>query len=166
MTAKNRIWFDFEFVEFGGAVVPLSVGLVREDLTGELSYYYAEFAGLHEMLDRASPWVIQNVVPHLDWEPKPKWNIQREITAFCGESPEFWGYFADYDWFLMCSLFGGMLELPDDWPMLCLDVKQAHLAHPTKADSLLPEQTNRQHHALDDAVWTREAWLWLRGSAK
>lgn len=38
--------------------------------------------------------------------------------------PKFYGYFADYDWVLFCSLFGKMIDLPGGFPMYCRDVKQ------------------------------------------
>jgi hypothetical protein len=38
--------------------------------------------------------------------------------------PQFYGYFADYDWVLFCSLFGRMIDLPKGFPMYCKDLKQ------------------------------------------
>lgn len=37
---------------------------------------------------------------------------------------EFYGYYSDYDWVLFCSLFGRMIDLPKDFPMYCIDLKQ------------------------------------------
>lgn len=37
---------------------------------------------------------------------------------------EMYGYFADYDWVLFCSLFGKMIDLPNGFPMYCKDLKQ------------------------------------------
>jgi hypothetical protein len=39
-------------------------------------------------------------------------------------SPEFYAYYADYDWVLFCSLFGRMIDLPKGFPMYCRDLKQ------------------------------------------
>ena len=44
------------------------------------------------------------------------WNIKTPI--------EFYGYYADYDWVLFCSLFGRMIDLPKGFPMYCKDLKQ------------------------------------------
>lgn len=41
----------------------------------------------------------------------------------CGE-PEFYAYYADYDWVVFCSLFGRMIDLPKGFPMYCKDLKQ------------------------------------------
>jgi hypothetical protein len=37
---------------------------------------------------------------------------------------EFYGYFADYDWVVFCSLFGRMIDLPKGFPFYCRDLKQ------------------------------------------
>jgi hypothetical protein len=58
----------------------------------------------------------------------------------------------------LCQLYGTMMDLPKGWPMYCRDVKQwcDMLGNPK-----LPEQKSTEHHALLDAHWTREAWLFL-----
>lgn len=38
--------------------------------------------------------------------------------------PEFYAYYADYDWVVFCSLFGTMMDLPKGFPMYCKDLKQ------------------------------------------
>lgn len=40
------------------------------------------------------------------------------------DAPEFYAYYADYDWVLFCSLFGTMMDLPKGFPMYCKDLKQ------------------------------------------
>jgi hypothetical protein len=59
--------------------------------------------------------------------------ISFEVKEFCGSSPvkefaekdiQFYGYYADYDWVLLCSLFGRMINLPHGFPMYCKDLKQ------------------------------------------
>lgn len=39
------------------------------------------------------------------------------------EGIEVYGYYADYDWVLFCSLFGRMIDLPKGFPMYCKDLK-------------------------------------------
>ncbi len=46
------------------------------------------------------------------------------LLAFFGKEPEIYGYYADYDWVLLCSLFGRMIDLPKGFPMYCIDLKQ------------------------------------------
>jgi hypothetical protein len=38
--------------------------------------------------------------------------------------PQFYGYFADYDWVVFCWLFGRMIDLPKGFPMYCIDLEQ------------------------------------------
>ena len=149
-----KIWFDTEFIEDGKTIDLISIGMIREDG----ATYYAE----NDTCERhkASPWVQENVFPHLRYEERrPRWRIANEIYDFAGEKPEFWAYYADYDWVALCQLYGTMMDLPKGWPMFCLDVKQ--LAH-FKGNPNLPEQTSTEHHALADAEWTRQAWRFLQ----
>lgn len=149
-----KIWFDTEFIEDGKTIDLLSIGMVRED-GAEL---YLE--NLSADINKASSWVQENVICYLDYV---KHGVAREeigpkVRAFVGEKPEFWAYYADYDWVVLCQLFGTMMDLPKGWPMYCRDVKQF-------CDSVgnprLPDQTEAEHHALADAKWTKEAWEFL-----
>ena len=149
-----KIWFDTEFIEDGRTIDLISIGLVRDDGTT----YYAESDQWFPA--KASQWVKDNVIPHLTGRAaiKPLDVIGREIIEFAGDAPEFWAYYADYDWVALCQLFGCMIDLPEGWPMYCRDVKQL-------ADSLgdprLPKQTSTEHHALADAKWTKHVYKFL-----
>lgn len=169
-----RMWFDTEFIEDGKTIDLVSIGIVAEDGRE----FYAEVAGVD--YSRASEWVQENVIAHLwhrqDSKRAPNiWirdggrgglmsrqHIAREIVSFCDPDaygkPEFWAYYADYDWVALCQLFGTMMELPKGWPMYCRDIKQwaDMLGNPS-----LPEQDKGEHHALADARWNREAWEFL-----
>lgn len=149
-----RIWFDTEFIEDGRTIDLISIGMYRED--GRT--YYAENADCD--LSRASLWVSQNVIPHLCGITKPRHQIAREVVEFAGDKPEFWAYFADYDWVVLCQLFGRMVDLPQGWPMFCLDVQQLRYLSGDTRD--LPPLKGNAHNALDDAVWARDAWVFLR----
>lgn len=151
-----RFWFDTEFIEDGKTIDLISIGVVAED--GRM--YYAESSDCD--LGRASEWVKTNVIAHLDGPASAasRAKIAADIVAFVGdEKPEFWAYYADYDWVVLCQLFGTMMDLPKGWPMYCRDVKQLcdELGNPA-----LPKQTGQEHNALSDAVWTRQAWDFLQ----
>lgn len=150
--AGNRIWFDTEFIEDGRTIDLISIGMVRDDG----ATYYAECAEAD--LSRADDWVKANVIVHLRGGAKPRAVIAREIIEFAGAKPEFWAYYADYDWVALCQLFGRMIDLPKGWPMFCRDLKQwaMDLGNPG-----LPEQDSAEHHALADAQWNRQAWDFL-----
>lgn len=106
----------------------------------------------------------------------------------------FYGYYSDYDWVLFCSLFGTMMNLPNSFPMFCIDVNQFLYQYatkvvkgevdvivdgkPLKAESVkeavdkiknlpwYPQQVN-EHNALDDAKWTAALFRMLvLGEAK
>ena len=171
-----KYFFDTEFIEDGKTIDLLSIGIVAED-GREL---YAEVDQRDVDHERADPWVKKHVIAHLWHRQKDKtefngWTrdggiggllrrseIAREVRVFVGvsvTSPEFWAYYADYDWVVLCQLFGRMIDLPKGWPMYCRDVKQL-------CDSLgtpqLPEPTN-EHHALADARWVKQAHAFLEG---
>lgn len=108
------------------------------------------FTTCDNKLDTPCPWSTRN-------------EIRDRILEFCpvdkyGE-PEFWGYFADYDWVVFCQLFGTMAQLPKGFPMYCRDIKQW-------ADQLgnirIPKaQEVEIHQALVDAVWIKSAYEFL-----
>ena len=154
-TGRTRVWFDTEFVEDGRTIELISIGLVREDD----QYLYLESSECD--LSRASTWVQENVLPHLKGGAvqmsRPK--IAEAVRGFVGERPEFWAYYADYDWVALCQLFGTMMQLPKGWPMFCLDIKQEayRLGCPQ-----LPAVGKDEHDALADARWNRLAWEFLR----
>lgn len=147
-----RFWFDTEFIEDGKTIDLMSIGVVSED--GR--QFYAESAECD--LSRASDWVKENVFPHLSGIKINRSIIAAELTSFMGEKPEVWAYYADYDWVALCQLFGRMIDLPEGWPMYCRDLKQLADEH----DADFPNQTTAEHHALNDAIWTRDMWLSLQ----
>jgi len=103
---------------------------------------------------------------------KPNSKIAEEILAFTGcwrdqlfyrvgnDVPEFYGYYADYDWVLFCSLFGRMIDLPKGFPMYCRDLKQM------MDDSGLSKEWKQEHcpdpigehNALVDAKWNKSLY--------
>lgn len=156
-----RIWFDTEFIEDGRTIDLISIGMVRED-GAEL---YAEMTGVDFSL--ASDWVRANVLPHLDGRPigmggpmMSRYQAAERIRSFAGSDPEFWAYFADYDWVALCQLYGRMIDLPAGWPMYCRDLKQlADEMGVERGD--YPADPELEHHALADARWNREVYAWL-----
>lgn len=153
-----KIWFDTEFIEDGRTIDLISIGMVREDGFT----YYAESSDCD--LSRASGWVAKNVIPHLQhisnppYQRKPRWLIANEVREFVGAQPEFWAYFADYDWVVLCQLYGRMVDLPDGWPMYCNDIQQMRMRYPNHD---LPDIKGAAHNALHDALWCRDAWEFL-----
>jgi hypothetical protein len=125
-------------------IEPISVGIVAED--GR--QYYAIFNDFDIKAAWDNEWLRENVLVPISQEKmssriiwlelmkyaaiestfrvagKSREQIAQEIKEFVGEKPEFWGYYADYDWVVMCWLYGRMIQLPEGWPMFCRDLKQ------------------------------------------
>lgn len=146
-----KIYFDTEFIEDGKTIDLVSIGLVRDD-GAELYCVSSEFD-----YSAASQWVRDNVLERLHNEgyvkPMPRSRIAQAVHAFVGAEPEFWAYFADYDWVSLCQLYGTMMDLPSGWPMFCRDLKQSMEG---KVGFLpTPSNSAREHNALYDARWVR-----------
>ncbi len=75
---------------------------------------------------------------------------------------EFWGYYADYDWVVFCSIFGKMIDLPKGFSMYCNDLKQVMFDLNLDDDFILKEiLQNNQHNALEDAKWNKKLYDYL-----
>jgi hypothetical protein len=154
-----KFFVDTEFIEDGKTIDLLSIGIVAED--GRALYMESKEADF----DKANDWVKANVFPQLfpvgSGYKSTKAEIRNEVLKFVGaDRPEFWGYYADYDWVVFCWLFGSMIDLPKEWPMYCRDIKQLcdDLGNPR-----LPEQGKGEHNALADARWNKLAFEFLEG---
>jgi hypothetical protein len=156
---------DWEFLEDGETIAPISVALVREDGRE----YYAVFADMPLKRIMAHDWLRANVVPslpivrHDDIRPlrrpwldcahpdvKPGDIIRDEIRRFITDTPnvELWGWYSAYDHVALAQLFGPMVNLPTGIPMWTNDVRQEHVR---LGEPQLPEQGSGVHNALADA---------------
>jgi hypothetical protein len=86
-------------------------------------------------------------------------DLMDDILAFCDPArhgpPEFWGYYAAYDWVALCQLFGTMDDLPRGWPMYCHDYRAWLDEH---ALEHIKQPPDSPHHALSDARWVRDSF--------
>lgn len=126
----------------------ISIGIYRED--GKFLYLISNEYNFND----ADEWVKDNVIMpayksyvsgdarnRLDTTNFHKYlgysneEIKNKLLDFFGcwrdvlfyrapEDIEVYGYYADYDWVLFCSLFGTMMQLPKGFPMYCIDLKQ------------------------------------------
>ena len=97
-------------------------------------------------------------------------------SNFVWDKPEFYAYYADYDWVVFCWLFGKMMDLPTGYPKYCHDLKQIlyekekiqldnykHLGNNApnlKQHIDYPKQEN-EHNALADARWNKKLYEFL-----
>lgn len=157
-----RFFLDTEFAENGETIKLMSLALVRED--GQSCHYRLADGWTP---DDCNDWVRANVLPHLPSEfselCQPRAVVREAIREWllCDGPPEIWGYFSDYDWVVLCQLFGTMMDLPEGFPMFCLDLKQEMHRLGVKRDQL-PAQEGTAHDALADARWIREAFFALQ----
>lgn len=168
-----KFFFDTEFIEKPCTIDLISIGMVCEDGRE----FYAESGDVD--WTQASPWVLENVRPYVYTNdivsPQPRIDIARDLLEFTREGvdfhngtgePEFWAYYADYDWVALCWLFGPMVDLPSFYPKFCMDLKQWNVQ---LGERRLPERKPMkyggvelpEHHALADAHWLKSAWEWM-----
>lgn len=170
-----KIWYDWEFLEDGSTIAPISVGMVAEDGRE----YYAVFRDAPWKRIKKHDWLMANVVPHLpqphgDWilhmpkawlidfhnpAVKKRDRIADEVRAFLEASApvELWGYYAAYDHVALAQLWGPMIDRPAAMPMFTHDLMQL-IGHLGTTDAVLPSPPKDAHNALADARWTRDAW--------
>ncbi len=169
-----KYFLDTEFIEKPGLIELISIGIATEnDRT-----FYAENITFDER--NADEWITENVLENLKW-----WNA-RDHTMNLGDfrhddtcyevfgnqtliknsllyffrgdlSPEFWGYYADYDWVIFCWIFGRMIDLPKHFPKYCRDLKQ--LLDESNKDKL--PSPKGEHNALVDALWNKDLYIHL-----
>lgn len=181
----HRYFLDTEFLDNENETSMISIALVCDD-DRELYFANSEWLnpdGTHDLL-RADDWLKANVFPqlplcmcprdetwmrhhahfpHLEscrWRHPTK--IRDAIVEFVkdpgdGTKPEVWAYYASYDWYLFCKLFGRMLSMPKHFPWLVNDLKtwSTHMGFKGKFRDLLPDAGH--HDALADAKWNRTA---------
>ena len=170
-----KYFIDTEFQESGpkNPLELISIGIVSEDCR--------EFYAINRDFNwkKASDWLKEHVKPkvvfpgadiskdggspRLRWEDSrrmPFKKILQEILTFIGQdTPEFWGYYSDYDWVVFCQIFGSMMDLPKGWPMFCMDLKQ--LCQENGNPKLPDMPFSIEHHALYDAREIKYRYDWL-----
>lgn len=158
-----RYYLDTEFYEDGRTIDLISIGIVAEN--GREFYACSLDADWPRISQE--PWLCANVLPHLPEDGAVQWmsreRIRDRLLAFVGDDPkpEFWAYYADYDWVALAQLFGRMIDLPKHFPMFCMDLKQLAVM---KGNPTLPKQESGEHDALADARWNRQVHAFLESA--
>lgn len=168
-----KYFFDTEFIEDGQTIDLLSIGIVAAD--GRELYLESKVADL----SKANDFVKKHVIPYLRGgnHAYSRSVIRDQVRVFVGDDPEpeFWAYYASYDWVALCQLFGKMIDLPEGFPMFCRDLKQVLDEDGWSIERVISQNTWRvspcfggdgaefrlygfeEHNALWDARWLREA---------
>lgn len=180
-----RYWYDTEFLERGNEypIIPISIGVVREDGREFYAEYQTEELNLVIKRGMLPDWHRENLLPHLvhfngrcdcftdergvryQGRACPAMHpsvVAGKLKLFAEhDKPEFWGYYADYDHVVLCQTFGSMIDLPKGWPMYTLDLKQ-YAKFLDAPDELRPRDPKDEHNALADARWNKAYWEALR----
>lgn len=130
-------------------IIPAYTNLVHGDQRNELHVY-----NFHKHLGKSTEQIKLELLEFFGcWRDQHFWRAGKD-------EPQIYGYFADYDWVLLCSLFGRMIDLPKGFPMYCLDLKQMMdergLSKEWKKENC-PDPTD-QHNALADAKWNQKLY--------
>lgn len=163
---------EFDQEDLSREVELISLALVAEN--------GSEFYAINKEYDqnRASPWLKEHVLPVLwsvnDYGMGPGDDIsfggifctRDEMRAHAAEflvrdpEPVFWGYYADYDWYLFTRLWGFM-NMPEEFPKLCMELRQweMHLGCPQFGR---PEPLTPEHNALADARWNKQLYEYIK----
>lgn len=155
----TRIFHDWEFLEDGVTIKPISCGFVTD--SGE--EYYAGFNMGVDDTHRVNhhPWLKDNVLPHIIGLSnsffKSKEQIASELIEFIRSfpDPELWAWYGAYDHVALAQTLGGpMINLPNGIPMFTNDIKTLQIltgvTNPPKQDPVT------EHHALFDAMHDRD----------
>lgn len=148
--------------------------------------FYNRLKSLINYYGKSNQQIAQEVLSFVSGVPieQSKDTVEAALES-TNNKPEFYGYYADYDWVVFCWLFGYMIDLPKGFPMYCKDLKQImdeRLENSSQKDFLTafdfkqeglpelsqekkihhfkkhpqyPDQEN-EHHALADAKWNKK----------
>ena len=93
-------------------ILPLYISMVHGDQRNRLTV-----ENFHKVLGISNKEIAEQVAIFCDcFKDQLFWRTNRQ--------PEFYAYYADYDWVVFCSLFGRMIDSPKGFPMYCKDLKQ------------------------------------------
>jgi hypothetical protein len=183
--AWNRYQIEYDHNLFGGQArkiywlrenVLLSIykDNVHGDMRNHIPFSYSTMKGILKGFGKTNTQIAEEVKEFV-YNQKPEDKYHGTYKS----NPEFYGYYADYDWVAFCWLFGKMIDLPDGFPMYCIDLKQAidswvngkgkHEVRARGFDLTLkrlkdrpdyPKLTN-EHNALADSRWNKELYEFL-----
>lgn len=128
---------DTEFIDTSTCSALISLAIVRED--GAHHYFEFDYPA-----DGITPWLRENVVPHLTGKRTDFQIAARAIEDFIGaDRPEFWAYYGAYDWYWFCRLWGGFMSMPQpNWPMFHQEFAYIQQG--------VPDVAGAEHNALND----------------
>lgn len=179
-----KYFYDLEFRENGQTIDVISIGIAADDGRE----YYAVNSDAPWKNIALHRWLRMNVLPEIPGEVKeltnswdfnpdlkntlmrPLWVIANEVHAFlyAGSDPiELWAWYGAYDHVALMQLWGSMIKRPPRLPMWTHDINQFAEQKgftPDEIETAVP-QPHGKHHALHDALRTRDMWRYLEEPA-
>lgn len=167
---EAEYFIDAEFFEMPGTLIPLSLGIVSALDGRELHIVNASNVKRFEDVHKATAvhnhkdtrWIVENVLPKLP--SRKEWLSDEEcadkIRKFvAGTNPQFWAYYAAYDWVCFCWFCGGrMIDLPRGWPRFCRDLRWVMAERGIEPARYGIGHSLDTHNALEDARWAADVW--------
>lgn len=173
---KTKYFFDTEFHCFKwrgvNTIQLISIGIIDEN-GKELYLISNEFSTKKAW---ANWWIRKNVCMKLDnsitnyrtfkdfinTNGINRLEMKERILAYCDDKPEFWAYYASYDWVVFCWIFGNMIDLPSHFPQYPMDLMNViTMFNIDKSKLKIDIPNDNLHNALDDAKWNMNAWNWI-----
>ena len=140
-------------------------------IRGQKCFTFKEFKKLIKKYGKTNKQIAEEVLDFINTNGtlihKPYDNSQKnivfsDIIEKYGK-PKFYGYYCDYDWVLLCWLFGKMIDLPKGFPMFAFDIQQQIEEYKIDKEQLLKEVPQIScHNALQDAIWNKNAYNWIQ----
>lgn len=167
-----KIAYDFEFLDDGEIIDPISAGFVAED--GRTLYWINNQFNWNRDSEQMS-WLTLNVLPYLHDVPEGVTIIQTSKALFKsslrmflsrGGEPELWGYYSSYDHVALAQIFGPMIAWPFKKTMHTNDIKQMCDLFNIKKSELPREDSSVVHNAYHDALWTMNAYRIIAAKIK
>lgn len=164
------------------------IGAVQSNNT--YKFVYKNFKSLLAKYGKSNKCIAAEIKSFTlnDWlagNGKDFYSLNANKAFYAKRNPVFYGYYADYDWVCFCWLFGKMNDLPEGFPMYCVDLRQAldeKLVTYSVTKTLqngeyvggcdpyyskwedhanYPKQTN-EHHALSDARFCHDLYKFIQ----
>lgn len=181
--AHDRVFYDFEFLEDGHLIDPISFGATTQ---GGASLYVVN-GDLDEHRVATHPYLKEHVWPHLPVRPckpgcrcmqaglghldrehpdvRPLGQFRRTIDAFMAAAgpAELWADYGAYDHVALCQLYGPMAALPPYMPRFTHDIQQEASRLGVTETELPQSAPDGAHHALHDAFLVYSRWRFLKG---
>ena len=184
------LYFDTEFTGLHKNTTLISLGIISDSN----KVFYAEFTDYDK--SQVNEWITKNVIQNLKFNDHDVFVkctddytyvkgdtdlIKSELLKWCNQfkSIQFVADVSHYDFVLLCELFGGALDLPNNISPVCFDINQ-ELARVNKITCKEAFEIDRceyinqiennfesdlckhirlqptSHNALEDAIRTRE----------